>query len=84
MLNSPNFSSNEIKMVGEMANSLKCNKYVPGTDIIVKDENKIVQDQPDYVVILAWHLKKRISQSLKRKGFKGKFIIPLPDLRIVR
>ncbi len=69
-------------MVGEMPGSLKCNKYVPGTDIIVKDENKIISDQPDYVVILAWHLRKRIEESLKKKGFKGKFIIPLPNPHI--
>ena len=60
MLNSCNLTKNEIGLVGEVSQSLKCNKYIPGTDIMVKDENKIIIDRPDYVIILAWHLTKRI------------------------
>ena len=67
-----------------MPQSLKCNKYVPGTDIMVKDENKIITDKPDYVIILAWHLKKIIIKLLKNKGYKGNFIVPLPKLKIIK
>jgi len=69
-------------MVGEVSNSFKLNKYIPGTDIIIKDENRIIKDQPDFVIILAWHLKKRLIRNLVKNGFKGKFIIPLPKLKI--
>ena len=70
-------------MVGEVAQSLKCNKYIPGTDIMVRQENKIISDKPDYVIILAWHLKGRIINILLNKGYKGNFIIPLPNLEIL-
>ena len=50
----------------------------------MKDENKIITDRPDYVIILAWHLKKRIIQLLKNKGYKGDFIAPLPKLKIIK
>ena len=70
--------------MGEVKQSLKCNKYVPGTDIIVKDEYKIITDKPDYLVILAWHLKKQMIKLFSSKGYKGQFIIPLPKLKIYR
>jgi len=82
LLNAANFSKKDIKMVGEVSNSFKINKYIPGTDIIIKDENRIIKDQPDFVIILAWHLKKRLIRNLVKNGFKGKFIIPLPKLKI--
>ena len=53
------------------------------TNIMVMNENKIISDQPDYVIILAWHLKKRIINLLSKKGYKGKFIVPLPNLTII-
>ena len=84
LLNSSKLSKNEISLVGEVPGSLKCNKYVPGTDIMVKNEDKIITDKPDYVIILAWHLKKRIIKLLKQKGYKGNFIIPLPKLKIIK
>jgi len=84
MLNSSNLTKNEINLVGEVPKSLKCNKYIPGTDIIVKNENKIITDKPDYVIILAWHLKKMIINLLSKKKYKGNFIIPLPNLKIVK
>ncbi len=84
MLNSCGLTKNEIGLVGELPQSLKCNKYVPGTDIMVKNENKIIIDKPDYVIILAWHLTKRIISLLLKKGYKGNFIVPLPNLKILK
>ena len=84
MLNSANLTKNEINLVGEVSKSLKCNKYVPGTNIMVRNEKKIIKDKPDYVVILAWHLKKRIINLLSKKGYKGNFIIPLPILKVIK
>ena len=84
MLNSCNLTKNEIDLVGEVPQSLKCNKYVPGTNIIVKNENKIIKDKPDYVIILAWHLEKIIINLLLKKRYKGNFISPLPNLKILK
>ena len=50
----------------------------------MEDENKIITDKPDYVIILAWHLKKRIIKLLLKKGYKGDFIVPLPKLKILK
>ena len=45
---------------------------------------KIISDKPDYVIILAWHLQERIINLLLKKGYKGDFIIPLPNLKIIK
>jgi len=82
LLNSANFSKRNIKMVGEVSNSFKLNKYIPGTNIIIKNEYEIIKKQPDFVIILAWHLKERLTKHLVKNGYKGKFIIPLPKLKI--
>ena len=50
---------------------------------MVMDEKKIITDKPNYVIILAWHLKRRIVTLLKKSGYKGNFIIPLPKLEIL-
>lgn len=84
MLNSCNISSKQIGLIGEVSQSLKCNKYVPGTNIIVRDEKKILIDKPDYVIILAWHLVKLIVKIFTKKGYRGSFIVPLPNLKILK
>ena len=47
-------------------------------------KNKIITDKPDYVIILAWHLVKIITTLLTQRGYKGSFIVPLPNLRILK
>ena len=84
LLNSCNISSKQIGLIGEVSQSLKCNKYVPGTNIIVRDEKKILIDKPDYVIILAWHLVKLIVKIFTKKGYRGSFIVPLPKLKILK
>ena len=58
--------------------------FCPGTKIPVYDAQKIYEEKPDYVVILAWRYWKKIVD--KNKDFLssgGKFIIPLPELKII-
>ena len=83
LLNSCNFSKFEIHKVGEVPGSDKINKLIPGTNIPIYSENRILSDQPDYVLILAWHFQKRLVRMLQKKGFKGKFILPLPKIKIL-
>lgn len=60
-------------------NELKWDTIVPGVHIPVRDENLVFSDpQPDYALILAWNIKDQIMANYRKKGFKGKFIIPIP------
>jgi len=69
--------------VMEIKGSYKVNKYMPGTLIPVIDENKLYEDQPEYALLLSWHIAKELAPKIKEKGFKGKFIVPLPEPRIL-
>lgn len=68
----------------ETKGSQKVGKYIPGTLIPVFDEDKLFKDQPDYVLFLSWHIAKEIIPKLKEKGYKGKFIVPLPEPHILK
>jgi len=68
--------------IAEQSSSLKLNLYTPSTHIKILDEKNLLKNQPDYALILSWHYGKAIINNLKKKGYKGKFIIPLPNPRI--
>src|SRR2546430_2893901 len=67
----------------EIKGSLKIGKYMPGTLIPVLEESHLYQDQPEYVLLLSWHIADELIPKLKEKGYKGKYILPLPAPRIV-
>ena len=58
-------------------------KNIPGTIIPVVDEKIMFQNQPDYALILSWHIADELIPKLKEKGYQGKFIIPLPNPKII-
>lgn len=68
----------------EIKGSHKTGKYMPGTVIPVLDEDKLYKDQPDYALLLSWHIASELAPKIKSKGFKGDFLIPLPTPRILR
>lgn len=65
--------------IAEQSNSLKLGLYSPGTHVPVVDETRLFEDQPDYALVLAWHLGDAVPRKLREKGLKSKFIMPLPD-----
>jgi hypothetical protein len=67
----------------EIKGSLKIGKYMPGTLIPVMEESRLYEDQPEYVMLLSWHIADELIPKLKEKGYKGKYILPLPTPRIV-
>jgi hypothetical protein len=66
----------------EVKGSLKVGKYIPGTLIPVLEETKLYTDQPEYVLLLSWHIADELAPVLKQKGYKGRFIVPLPTPRV--
>lgn len=63
-------------------NPLKVGCFSPGTEIPVVSEERLMEDQPEYAILFVWHLPQ-IADKLRAKGFKGRFIIPLPKVEIV-
>lgn len=54
----------------------------PGLHIPIVPTSQMYQEQPDAVVIFAWNFAENIIETARKNGFKGQFIIPLPELRI--
>lgn len=69
--------------VVEIKGSYKIGKYIPGTKIPILEESILFKDQPDYALLLSWHIAEELIPKLKQRGFKGKFIIPLPKPRVI-
>ena len=67
----------------EIRGSYKIGKYIPGTLIPVLEESRLFKDQPEYALLLSWHIGDELMPKLAARGFQGKFIMPLPDPRIV-
>ena len=72
-----------LDMICEIKGSYKIGKYMPGTLIEVQPEQKLYDEQPEYALLLSWHIADELIPKIKAKGFKGKFIVPLPEPRIV-
>jgi hypothetical protein len=67
----------------EIAGSYKIGKYVPGTVVPVVDEKRLFEDPPEYALLFSWHIADELIPKLKGRGYRGKFIVPLPEPRIV-
>jgi hypothetical protein len=67
----------------EIKGSYKIGKYIPGTTIPVLDEALLFADQPEYAMLLSWHIADELIPKLAARGYQGKFIIPLPVPRVV-
>ena len=73
-----------IPYITEQPTSLKLGMFLPGKHIPIINNEILLKEQPDYVILLAWHLAEPIMEQLKTRGLKSNFIIPLPDLKIVK
>ena len=64
-------------------NTEKFGCYTPGTNILIKNEKLIKNDQPDYIVFLIWHFKRTIYEKFRKfKLYKTKYIWLFPKLII--
>lgn len=69
--------------LAEQPTSLKLGLYLPGKHIPVVDNRILIEEQPEYVVLLAWHYAAPIAEQLRARGLKSKFVVPLPQAQIL-
>ncbi len=80
MLNYCDINSSIIDYAAEVNNE-KIGKYIPGADIPVKDEASL--EEPDFYFLLSWNFLDQFKESDMFKSGKRKFILPIPEPRII-
>ncbi|WP_397568787.1 class I SAM-dependent methyltransferase [Schlesneria sp. T3-172] len=63
--------------------TIKQGLYTPGTRLKICDPARLVEDQPDYCLLLTWNFADEIlkqQSAYRQQG--GKFIIPIPEVRV--
>ena len=64
-------------------NPYKHGKFLPGTHIPIYPPEKIRETKPDYVFILPWNFKDEImTQMADIREWGGKFVVPIPELKV--
>ena len=64
---------------------IKQNLYTPGVNIPVYSDAKILKTKPDYALLLAWNFSKEIiKNNIDYLNRGGKFIIPIPNVKIIK
>lgn len=75
---------NELLDVVTEKSLLKIGRFTPGTHIPVEPDSYLLEEKPDYALLLAWNFADEIIKNLddfRKQG--GKFIIPIPMPHIV-
>ncbi|HEX7556273.1 MAG TPA: class I SAM-dependent methyltransferase, partial [Leptolinea sp.] len=64
--------------------TVKQGHYAPGSHLEIFSPEKLLEDKPEYALLLTWNFWEEIvAQQANYRAAGGKFIIPIPEIRII-
>ena len=65
-------------------NPHKQGRYTPGTRLPILDPARIRETKPDYVLILPWNLADEVTGQMNYiREWGGRFVVPIPEVRVL-
>jgi SAM-dependent methyltransferase len=62
----------------------KQGRFMPGVRLPIAPPERLLEDRPDYVLLLTWNFADEIlAQQAQFRAGGGRFIVPVPDVRVV-
>ena len=82
MLNYLGFNEHTLEYVVDK-NEHKHGMYMPGVGLRIHDPSRLIDDKPDYLMILPWNFRDEIvRQQTGYHAAGGRFIVPIPNLDV--
>lgn len=70
--------------IAERTGSKKIGRRIPATRIPIIDEKDLLAMRPSHLLLLSWHMGELLMKNLRKGGFEGDFILPLPHPAIFK
>ncbi len=62
----------------------KQGRYTPGTHLPIRPAELLLEERPDYALLLTWNFAEEIlAQQAAWREAGGRFVLPLPEVRVV-
>jgi len=83
LLNFAGIGPDLMPYIAEQPTSLKLGKYLPGKRIPIVNNQRLIDEQPHNVLLLAWHFAQPIAEQLRARGSKSTFYVPMPEVKVL-